>query len=106
MFLLRWYLNSISLHGELFSRSKMFLLFKGPVSFKRFFEIGGNVDELKAYRLITLTPPLPGHYTVPLKRYRPLICRKLGVFPLLMICKSFLTYLGVTSLNIEADLKF
>jgi hypothetical protein len=31
-----------------------------------FFEIGGNVDELKAYRLIPLTTPLPGHFTVPL----------------------------------------
>ncbi len=34
-----------------------FLLFKGPGSFKTIFKIGGNVDELKAYRLIPLTPP-------------------------------------------------
>jgi hypothetical protein len=63
--LLRWYLDSMSLHGE-FSRSKTLLLFKGLVSFKIFFEIGGNVEEVKAYRLIPLTLPLPGHFTVPL----------------------------------------
>jgi hypothetical protein len=34
-----------------------FMLFKGPGSLKTIFKIGGNVDELKAYRLITLTPP-------------------------------------------------
>jgi hypothetical protein len=34
-----------------------FMLFKGPGSFKINFKIGGNVDELKAYRLIPLTPP-------------------------------------------------
>jgi hypothetical protein len=34
-----------------------FMLFKGPGSFKKNFKIGGNVDELKAYRLIPLTPP-------------------------------------------------
>jgi hypothetical protein len=34
------------------------MLFKGPGSFKINFKIGGNVDELKAYRLIPLTPPL------------------------------------------------
>jgi hypothetical protein len=34
-----------------------FMLFKGPGSFKIFFKIGGNVDELKGYRLIPLTPP-------------------------------------------------
>jgi hypothetical protein len=28
---------------------KRFLMFKGPGSFKTFFKIGGNVDELKAY---------------------------------------------------------
>jgi hypothetical protein len=42
------------------------MLFKGPGSFKKFFIIGGNVDELKAYRLIPLTPPLLGRFTVPL----------------------------------------
>jgi hypothetical protein len=44
-----------------------FMLFKGPGSFKKNFKIGGNVDELKAYRLIPLTPPLLGHFTVPLR---------------------------------------
>ncbi len=46
------------------------MLFKGPGSFKKFFKIGGNVDELKAYGLIPLTPPLPGHFTVPLTLIR------------------------------------
>jgi hypothetical protein len=36
---------------------KRFMLFKGPGSFKTNFKIGGNVDELKAYRLITPHPP-------------------------------------------------
>jgi hypothetical protein len=44
-----------------------FMLFKGPGSLKKFFKIGGNVDELKAYRLIPLTPPLFFHFTLPLK---------------------------------------
>jgi hypothetical protein len=44
-----------------------FLLFKGPGSFKTISKIGGNVDELKAYRLIPLTPPLLFHFTLPLK---------------------------------------
>jgi hypothetical protein len=43
-----------------------FMLFKGPGSFKNFFKIGGNVDELKAYRLIQLTHPLFFHFTLPL----------------------------------------
>jgi hypothetical protein len=47
---------------------KRFLLFKGPGSFKKMFKIGGNVDELKAYRLIPLTPPLLFHFTLPLRR--------------------------------------
>ncbi len=34
-----------------------FMRFKGPGSFKKFFKIGGNVDELKVCRLIPLTPP-------------------------------------------------
>jgi hypothetical protein len=42
-----------------------FMLFKGPGSFKNNFKIGGNVDELKAYRLIH-TPPF-FHFTLPLK---------------------------------------
>ncbi len=45
---------------------KLFLLFKGPGSFKKIFLIGGNVEEKQAYRLIPRTPPLPGHFTVPL----------------------------------------
>jgi hypothetical protein len=43
-----------------------FMLFKGPGSFKKNFKIGGNVDELKGYRLIPLTPPLFFHFTLPL----------------------------------------
>ena len=43
-----------------------FMLFKGPGSFKINFKIGGNFDELKAYRLIPLTPPLLFHFTLPL----------------------------------------
>jgi hypothetical protein len=43
------------------------MLFKGPGSFKNFFKIGGNVDELKAYRLIPLTLPLLFHFTLPLR---------------------------------------
>ncbi len=43
-----------------------FMLFKGLVSFKKNFKIGGNVDELKAYRLIPLTPHLLFHFTLPL----------------------------------------
>jgi hypothetical protein len=44
-----------------------FMLFKGPGSFKKIFKIGGNVDELKACRLIPLTSPLFFHFTLPLK---------------------------------------
>ncbi len=44
-----------------------FMLFKGLGSSKFFFLIGGNVDELKAYRLIPLTPHLLFHFTLPLK---------------------------------------
>jgi hypothetical protein len=43
-----------------------YMLFEGPGPFKKKFEIGGNVDELKAYRLIPLTPPLFFHFTLPL----------------------------------------
>ncbi len=42
------------------------MLFKGPGSFKNNFKIGGNVDELKGYRLMPLTPPLFFHFTLPL----------------------------------------
>jgi hypothetical protein len=42
---------------------KHFLLFKGPGSFKFFYKICGNVHELKAYRLIPLTPPPFSFYT-------------------------------------------
>jgi hypothetical protein len=45
---------------------KRFLLFKGPGSFKQIFLIGGNVEDLYAYRLIPRTPALPGHFSVPL----------------------------------------
>jgi hypothetical protein len=31
---------------------KSFLLFKGVESFKSFFKIGGNVEDLQAYRMI------------------------------------------------------
>ncbi len=48
---------------------KRFLLFKGPGSFKKIFKIGGDVHELKAYRLIPLTPPLLFHFTLPLIGY-------------------------------------
>jgi hypothetical protein len=44
-----------------------FMLFKGLGSFKKNFKIGGNVDELKAYRLIPLTPHLLFHFTLPLR---------------------------------------
>jgi hypothetical protein len=43
------------------------LMFKGPGSFKTIVKIGGNVDELKAYRLVSLTSPLLFHFTLPLK---------------------------------------
>ena len=42
-----------------------FMLFKGPGSFKKNFKIGGNLEYLKAYRLIPLTPPLHFHFTLP-----------------------------------------
>jgi len=45
-----------------------FMHFKGPGPFKKNFKIGGNVDELKAYRLIPLTPPLFFHFTLPLMK--------------------------------------
>ena len=37
------------------------MLFQGLGPFNKNFKIGGNVDELKADRLIPLTPPLPCH---------------------------------------------
>jgi hypothetical protein len=43
-----------------------FMLFKGPGSFKKIFKIGGNFDELKAYRLKPLTPPFLFHFALPL----------------------------------------
>jgi hypothetical protein len=68
-FLHRWALDSIRIHGELFSHSKMFLPCKGQGSFKHFLKSrkcrgskGISVDT-------THTPlPLPGHFTLPLKR--------------------------------------
>jgi hypothetical protein len=50
-----------------------FMLFKGPGSFKKIFKIGGNVDELKTYRLIPLTPPLFFHFTLPLNKQKQII---------------------------------
>jgi hypothetical protein len=43
-----------------------FLTFKGPGFFKKRKKLGGNVDNLKAYRLIPLTPllwPICWHMT-------------------------------------------
>ncbi len=45
-----------------------FMLINGPGSFKKNFLIDGNVDKLKAYRLIPLTPPLFFHFTLPLTK--------------------------------------
>ncbi len=47
---------------------KRFFLFKGLGSFTKIFKIGGNVDELKGYRLIPLTSPFLFHFTLPLTR--------------------------------------
>ncbi len=56
---------------------KRFLQFKGPGSFKKIFKIGGNVEELKASRLIPLTPLLLFHFTLPLNLYfHSSICSK------------------------------
>ncbi len=44
-----------------------FMHFKGPGSFKNFFKICKNIDELKGYRLIPLTPHLFFHFTLPLR---------------------------------------
>jgi hypothetical protein len=43
-----------------------FMHFKGLGSFKNNFKICENIDELKGYRLIPLTPPLFFHFTLPL----------------------------------------
>jgi hypothetical protein len=56
-----------------------FMLFKGPGSFKKKFKIGGNVDELKGYRLIPLTPPLFFHFTLPLNKYRNTVRKGEGI---------------------------
>jgi hypothetical protein len=45
-----------------------FMLFKGPGFFKINFKIGGNVEKLKAYRLIPFTHPLLFHFTLPLRQ--------------------------------------
>jgi hypothetical protein len=50
------------------SAQKRFLLFKEPGFFKKKFYIGGNVEDLQAYRLIPRTPLLPGHFTIPLNK--------------------------------------
>jgi hypothetical protein len=48
---------------------KRFLLIKGPGSLKIFLKIGGNVAFSKVYRLIPLTPSVPGHLTIPLNAF-------------------------------------
>ena len=48
-----------------------FMPFKGLGSFKKNFKIGGNVNELKAHRLIPLTPHLLFHFTLPLNSQNP-----------------------------------
>ncbi len=53
---------------------KRFLLFKGPVPFNKIFLIGGNVEFLKAHRLILLTAPLPSHFTVPSSSSSEVLC--------------------------------
>jgi hypothetical protein len=57
-------------HQKLFSRSKTFLQFKWPESFKKIFKNGENVEDLQAYRLIPRTPPFPGRFIVPLNVYK------------------------------------
>ena len=54
-----------------------FMLFKGPGFFKKKISIGGNVDELKAYRLIPLTPPLFFHFTLPLRKDFNILIRRI-----------------------------
>jgi hypothetical protein len=44
------------------------LLFKGPGSFKKSFKKCGNVENLKAYRLIPPMTPLFNGWTIPLSR--------------------------------------
>ncbi len=51
-----------------------FMHFKGPGSFKIFFKICENIDELKGYRLILLTPPLFFHFTLPLRAKMDMDC--------------------------------
>jgi hypothetical protein len=43
------------------------MLFKGEGSFKKLFKIGGNVVDLKAFRLIPLTPPPPWSFNSTFK---------------------------------------
>jgi hypothetical protein len=57
-----------------------FMLFKGPGSFKINFKIGGNVEKLKAYRLIPFTPPLLFHFTLPLSGVQRLKCTSIFLF--------------------------
>jgi hypothetical protein len=52
--------------GELLSRSNSFFLFKGPGPFKKSFKKCGNVENLKAYRLIPPMTPLFNGWTIPL----------------------------------------
>ncbi len=66
----RWPHDSVRTHET----QIRFMLFKGPGPFKKKYIIGGNVDELKAYRLIPLTPPLFFHFTLPLRTRSGVIC--------------------------------
>jgi hypothetical protein len=72
-FLHRWPHDPVRTQSCL-AAQKRFLLFNGPGSFKTIFKIGGNVEYLKACRLVRLTPPPPWsfystfkcrHYTRP-----------------------------------------
>jgi hypothetical protein len=73
------------------------MLFEGPGPFKKKFEIGGNVDELKAYRLIPLTPPLFFHFTLPLRYRAPAKTETNKLFVIIMnefciVCFPYLLY--------------
>jgi hypothetical protein len=81
-----------------------FLLFKGPRSFKTIFKIGGNVDELKAYRLIPLTPPHLFHLTLPLSSLLDSIFNDLCLYkyPLSSYITSYVTknVMNITRLSL------
>ena len=52
--------------GELLSRSNSFFAVKGPGPLKKSFKKCGNVENLKAYRLIPPMTPLLNGWTIPL----------------------------------------